>query len=482
MEKNILLTLVAIVALSSCSTNNDPIVNEAGKQALVFTATMESNETRATLDGKIPSWEAGDQISINGKTYSATTPGASTIFSATTIGQDAEGPAFNAYFPAAIYNAGTPSLPATQTYESGKFNMPMYAESTTTELSFKNICAVLAIKVTSADITHLKSIMVKSDKAMSGAFTISGNKAVLTDDSDNTKTVELVSSTTLCLDEEGTTFYIAIPAQEYAYLRIYISADGTDYNEMMATKKAAGLGVLPRNTIFPLDYAKNAVQLWASGPFFATMNVGATTPEGLGGYYAWGETRAYGEEDTSNTHNYQTKNTYIKTEYYWSTYKYNNGTESKDIIKYTFPDGKYYPNHNTIDGIWYQNRIFIGDNKSTLDPEDDAAYVNWGASWSIPSKAELEALSTKCTWTYKSSLSNPAEGYEVAGTNGNTIFLPFPGYHYQARLLPGNGNYWYNSLSTSFSGSAGYFYCSLGLKEFRTASRYFGYSVRAVCR
>lgn len=472
-----------VLAAVLCACSKEQIAESDTNTPDVFTATVEdAPESKATFNDtyKCAAWEVGDRININGKTYSAQTAGTTTTFKADDGATT--GDTYNAYFPASLFDGTTAALPAIQTYSAGKFNMPMYAESNGTNLEFKNICTVLAVKVTSADIATLKSIKVASDKAMYGAFSISDNKAVLTDASDKDKTVELVSEDALTLDAAGTTFYIAIPAQEYAYLRIYISADGTDYNEVMATKKAAGLGVLPRNTIFPIDYAKNAVQLWASGPFFATMNVGATTPEGLGGYYAWGETRAYGEEDTSNTHNYQTKHTYIKTEYYWSTYKYNNGTESKDIIKYTFPDGKYYPNHKTIDGIWYQNGIFIGDHKSTLDPEDDAAYVNWGASWSIPSKAELEALSTKCTWTYKSSLSNPAEGYEVAGTNGNTIFLPFPGYHYQARLLPGSGNYWYNSLSPSFSGSAGYFYCSSGLKEFRTNSRYFGYSVRAVCQ
>lgn len=453
-------------------------------QALTFTATVEGTpETRATFNdtNKCAAWEEGDQININGKIYSAQTAGTTTTFKADDGA--ATGDTYNAYFPASLFDGTTTALPAIQTYSAGKFNIPMYAESNGTNLEFKNICTVLAVKVTSADIATLKSIKVASDKAMYGAFSISGNKAVLTDASDKDKTVELVSEDALTLDAAGTTFYIAIPAQGYAYLRIYISADGTDYNEVMATKKAAGLGILPRNTIFPLDYAKNAVQLWASGPFFATMNVGATTPEGLGGYYAWGETKAYGEEDTSNTHNYQTMRTYTKTYYHWNTYKYNNGTEAKDISKYTIPDNKYAPVSKT-DGSWYKDGTFVGDNKSVLDPEDDAAYVNWGASWSIPSQAELEALKTKCTWTYKSKLSNPASGFEVTGTNGNTIFLPMPGYHLKDKPYEadGSGNYWCNSLIPTSSISVDYIYFNSGKIEMRTNSRFYGYSVRAVCR
>ena len=82
MKKYIFMAVAAIAALSSCSSDNDLPTGETGKQALTFTATMEGSATRATYDSgsKCASWEAGDQISINGKTYNAQTAGLTTTF------------------------------------------------------------------------------------------------------------------------------------------------------------------------------------------------------------------------------------------------------------------------------------------------------------------------------------------------------------------------------------------------------------------
>ena len=289
MKKFFYMAVAAIAALSSCS-GDDAILNEGGQNeagVTTFTATIEDEgATRTTYNATThkAEWVEGEAISVDGNNYTAASTGASTTFT----GSGATGTTHHAYFPASLYNSGTPTLPATQTYTAGEFNMPMYAESTTTEFTFKNLCAVLAVKVTSADITTLKSIRVKADKALSGAFTVSESKAVLSDPSDNTKTVELVSSSALTLDATGTTFYIAIPAQDYAYLNIYLSADGTNYKEAMATKKVSGLGTIARSAMYNIDYVNNAVQLWATGPYFATENVLGKKSQ-TGGNAAWGD-------------------------------------------------------------------------------------------------------------------------------------------------------------------------------------------------
>lgn len=467
MKINAIVVLAAAAVLCGCMKDNSLENRRTETQPLSFTATIgDVPVSKATLNGNTPNWEAGDTISINGKIFSARTSGATTIFNGTGV----IGDTYNAYFPASLFDGTKASLPAVQTYTAGKFNMPMYATSTTTSLEFKNLCAVLAIKVTSEDIATLKSIKVASDKKMNGSFTVSEGKAVLGASGSNEVVLECTEA--LALDAAGTTFHIAIPAQEYQYLKIYISADGAGYKEVMATKKASGLGLLGRNKIFAIDYEKNAVQLWESGPFFATVNVGANSPQSYGGYYAWGETKAYGEEDTSNNHNYQTKGSYTKTTFSWATYKFNSGTAAKNINKYTFDDGK-------TDYDWYSGDTFVGDNKRTLDPEDDAAYMNWGASWRMPRVDELASMINNCTWTWVR-----LSGYNVAGRNGNSIFLPACGYHYNDNLYEGTGSgtYWANSLSGTYSTTSGALYFNQSRKEPRTPSRYYGYSVRAVCQ
>jgi len=285
------MAVAAIAALSSC-TNDDIVSNENGKgdnnaNAPVFTATIEGEaQTRTTLGlnsetGKYTkvNWENTDEVSVNGIVY-AVAPGNPDATTATLTkknsGDASPTGTFKAIYPASLYNNGTYELPATQTYTAGQFNAPMYAENTETSLAFKNICAVLAVTVPSGTV---KKIKVVTDKRMHGAFTVT-SEGVLS----FTSTEELVISdrtVTLNCGETGvsasnTTFYIAIPAQTYAYLNIYLSADGTHYKEAMATRKPAGLGTLARNTIYPINYVRNAVQLSENGPYFAEFNVGTT--------------------------------------------------------------------------------------------------------------------------------------------------------------------------------------------------------------
>lgn len=81
-----------------------------------------------------------------------------------------------------------------------------------------------------------------------------------------------------------------------------------------------------------------------SGTLWATCNVGADTPEGFGDYFAWGETAP-------------------KDDYSWETYRWCNG---------------YF---NTMTKYCTNGSYGTVDNRTELDPEDDAAYVNWGSSW-----------------------------------------------------------------------------------------------------
>ncbi len=167
--------------------------------------------------------------------------------------------------------------------------------------------------------------------------------------------------------------------------------------------------------------------------YWASCNVGANKPEDYGDYFAWGETSGY---DSG------------KTNFSWATYKWMQSGQSdwKHITKYTFADGQ-------TSGIWYDGSIFIGDNKTVLDFEDDAARVNWGGSWRMPTNAEMEALlGLSGVWVtdYEGSGVN---GYRFTGSNGNTLFLPAASYYWDTNLndLGTEGNYWSSSLNESFS-------------------------------
>ena len=181
-----------------------------------------------------------------------------------------------------------------------------------------------------------------------------------------------------------------------------------------------------------------------SGLKWASWNVGASAPEEYGDYFAWGETQP-------------------KDNYNWSTYKF--GTSSSG------PFSKY----NT------SNSYGTVDNKTVLDPEDDAAHVNWGGSWRMPTDAEWTELSNNCTWTW--TTQNGVKGRLVTSkTNGNSIFLPAAGYRRGTSLnsAGSSGSYWSSSLHTDYPYYPGDVSFDSGLVGSYDSSRYVGFSVRPV--
>jgi hypothetical protein len=128
-----------------------------------------------------------------------------------------------------------------------------------------------------------------------------------------------------------------------------------------------------------------------SGTLWATCNVGAHNPEDYGDYFAWGET--------------EPKEVYSFDTYKWCYYD--------SIGNLCF--SKYTGEHNSG----------IVDNKTELDPDDDAAYVNWGSSWRMPSLEQQQELIEKCNWTW--TQRNGVNCRKVTGPNGNSILLPTAG-------------------------------------------------------
>lgn len=206
------------------------------------------------------------------------------------------------------------------------------------------------------------------------------------------------------------------------------------------------------------DFVGEAVDMGLSVKW-SSVNVGARTPEEPGIFVAWGETEA-------------------KDIYNWSTYKHlqEGETEHKYINKYQIRDGER-------GGGWYDYEYnFIGDGKTTLDPEDDVAHVNWGGGWVMPTQADWVEIYENCSrkWT----IQNEVYGYEITGSNGNSIFLPAAGYRYGGPLYGegANGYYWSSSLNEYYSsnGRCLYFY-SGDFNPWYHYYRYSGFSVRPVC-
>ncbi len=176
-----------------------------------------------------------------------------------------------------------------------------------------------------------------------------------------------------------------------------------------------------------------------SGTLWATCNIGATKPEEFGDYFAWGETEP-------------------KEVYDWSTYKYAKalGPNKLDsLTKYCLSS-----DYGIIDGL------------SSLLPDDDAATVNWGKEWRMPTEIEVKELVEECYWVWTSSYNGTGvrghvvyktkndfdkgkvsfkgadfesqEAYSVADAH---IFLPFVSFRCGAEDDVFQGHYWTSNCS-----------------------------------
>ena len=182
---------------------------------------------------------------------------------------------------------------------------------------------------------------------------------------------------------------------------------------------------------------------------WASWNVGASAPEEYGTHFAWGEVEG-------------------NWDYNWSTYKWCNGTYLK-LTKYCTQ-------------ISYWDSPYTMDRKTVLDLEDDAAHMNWGGNWRMPTKAELDELFDNCTWLW--TTQNGVNGRLFTGPNGNSIFLPAAGGKgYTDWEYPGGALFWSSSLRTEYPSGA---YARNFMKSQKNwysseMSRIYGFSVRPVC-
>ncbi len=180
-----------------------------------------------------------------------------------------------------------------------------------------------------------------------------------------------------------------------------------------------------------------------SGLLWATRNVGASSPEDYGDYFAWGETSP-------------------KSVYDWSTYRYCNG-DYNQLTKYCSDSNYGY--------------YGFTDNLTILQPSDDAATANYGGR--TPTKEEWEELMDHTTsqWTTQ----NGVNGRRFTGSNGNSLFLPAAGVRLGSSLYYAGsyGYYWSSSLSTSYPYGAWHFFLSDD-QYVNCDYRYVGFTVRAV--
>ena len=139
-----------------------------------------------------------------------------------------------------------------------------------------------------------------------------------------------------------------------------------------------------------------------SGLLWATCNVGATSPEQAGLYFAWGETVGFSDDQVEN------------------------GERSFSSSEYKLGSAASISTDLTL--------------------EQDAAHSYMGGKWRMPTKAEFEELFSNTTqkWTLDYDGTGVVGHIFVSKSNGNSVFFPAAGRCDDSPLYKSDlyGRYW----------------------------------------
>lgn len=222
-----------------------------------------------------------------------------------------------------------------------------------------------------------------------------------------------------------------------------VTAKAVGSATISATTQDGNLTATCLVTVYPIP---EAVDLGLSVKW-ASFNMGASSPEEYGCYYAWGETEP-------------------KDSYYWQTYKWCN------------------KNINTLTKYNTDSSLGIVDNKTRLDLEDDAARTNLGGNWRMPTLVEIQELIDNCTieWTVNKGVSGRRFTSKKKGYTNKSIFVPAAGYRsniasYREGIY---GSFWSSTLDPddqNYARGLGFSQNAVGWSEYM---RFYGRTIRPV--
>lgn len=183
-----------------------------------------------------------------------------------------------------------------------------------------------------------------------------------------------------------------------------------------------------------------------SGTLWAKYPIGVTSIKNYWNdakYYVFGETKACGEYDYTNINNYNYNKRFCNCENDEDNYIINPGitcvhmTRSMPTLKHVYVDWEnphestesvpygwlrtYAPNTGEY-FYYYLKKYSSADQKKTLDLEDDAAHINWGGDWRVPSLEQYNELIKYVPYQVVDT-KNGNPRYTVFTKNGQSIYI-----------------------------------------------------------
>ena len=183
-----------------------------------------------------------------------------------------------------------------------------------------------------------------------------------------------------------------------------------------------------------------------SGTLWATANVGANKPSDYGLYFQWGDTSGYTADQVGKDKQFNQ-----------ADYKLSINGSSSNFSKYKTPG-------------------------AILDLEDDAAHVNMGGDWHMPSPEQIQELidNTTSTWTKQDGVNGRL--FTSKKDASKTIFIPAAGFAWDGSLYDsgGLGSVWSSMLGAGYVSYGQYLYFHSDNAYLYDDYRNYGFSVRGV--
>ena len=482
-----LLSLLALFTITSCQ-------KDAQGDGSQFHATMEPTaDGKTVLSGMALNWVSGDRVAIYGTAgygiYQATPQTSATVATLNNVEGTAGGGPFRAFYPASLTDDGTTiTLPAAQTYVEGSINeFPMYAENATNQLAFKNLCGVLKLHLTKANMS-ITSIAVKANAEICGDFTVSYVNDVpqLSYTGNGSNTVTMTCATAQAIDN-GRVFYIYLPATFDSLKSITLTTDDGRY--CTKTVKSNVCINVQRSAVTEIEFGENDMNFVEPLPEGALPGLFTINPNGDQIRFSQGNLQYQASTDTwrfaENQHGYVgNDNSNISTTYSGWIDLFGWGTGSNPTLASTNP-WDYSP---FVD--WGLNAISNGGGEPntwrTLTLSEWAYLCN-----SRPNASAKKARGSVCgtngmillpdDWTlpegymFGTGVSYTLSEWEVMEAAG-AVFLPSAGWREGTSVLYVTyaGGYWTSSASTEIAGAYWAF------DGFWGHSSHWGHSVRLV--
>lgn len=439
-----ILFMISLLALAAVSCSKEQMtVGSVGTMSI--SATTDGADTRTSLSKNGQSydvvWSAGDRIIVQPKN-----PNAQSSFwdftlesgEGTTNGTFTGNGSINwsnysqveAYY--GISDGWNKEWPSIQHYfgEDVISDSPMVCmmdtEGVEPQLHFVNMGGILRLLVKGP--RNVRQITITTGNDCCGDITSVSSAGVVSVSGGKSITLE-TGGEGVAVSPEGTVFNIAMPAKSYSDVSIKVKDNnGGEYVKTLKTGKTLDIErskITEASVTFDSHMGHKFVDLGLpSGLLWATCNVGAAQPQDYGRYYAWGETEDLG-----------------LVNFGWDKYKWSGNTE-RTLTKYC-------------------TRSEYGevDNLTTLLPEDDAAHVNWGGNWRMPTEEELIEMIDNCPHELTTEYGGVAiigyifykkkTGSSYYSLSDPHIFLPAAGAReeYGLQYQGEDGYYWTSTVS-----------------------------------